>query len=474
MPYEHSPSPVAPTASSRLWTAGASGGVAILVMAALAVMKPELAGWLAAGGAAVAVATWLVNRRPPAPLSVAEIEAAAAGDLTPDASLLADVFEALGDPVLIVSGGEADDIAGRRIVLANAAARELFRLGGAGGALLVSVIRDPKVLEAVDEALFGGVGGTVDYVGGGAQERHWRAVVRPLPARDAYSWGAGAIALLALRDETDARRMEMMRVDFLANASHELRTPLASLSGFIETLKGHAKDDPKARDKFLDIMAIQADRMGRLVADLLSLSRIELNEHIAPQGRVDLSRAASDVVDAVSVLSRERGVTIRADLGQGGASVSGDRDEIVQVIQNLIDNALKYSSNGGTVELTIERDRTLDEAMTARMAEGTRLSLATPDREAGQRYAVVTVRDHGPGMAREHLPRLTERFYRVEGQKSGERQGTGLGLAIVRHIIIRHRGGLTVDSALGQGAIFAACFPVAPARTMESTGGPTP
>ncbi len=472
MPYEHSPSPVAPTVSSRLWTAGASGGVAILVMAVLAVMKPELAGWLAAGAVAVAAATWLVNRRPPALVSISELDGGGPADLAPDAALLGDVFEALGDPILIISGGEADDIAGRRIALANAAARELFRLTGTGGGLLVSVIRDPKVLEAVDEALFGDFSSTVDYVGGGAQERHWRAFIRPLPERDAHLWGAGALALLALRDETDARRMEMMRVDFLANASHELRTPLASLSGFIETLKGHAKDDPKARDKFLDIMAIQADRMGRLVADLLSLSRIELNEHIAPLGRVDLARAASDVVDAVSVISRERGVTIRADLGQsepgrGGATVAGDRDEIVQVIQNLVDNALKYSSNGGVVELSIDRDRTLDEAMAARMPEGTRLSLVTPDREAGQKYAVVTVRDHGPGMAREHLPRLTERFYRVEGQKSGERQGTGLGLAIVRHIVIRHRGGLTVDSALGQGAIFAASFPLASARDAD-------
>jgi two-component system phosphate regulon sensor histidine kinase PhoR len=472
MPYEHSPSPVAPTASSRLWTAGASGGVAILVMAVLAVMKPELAGWLAAGAIAVATATWLVNRRPPALISINELDGGGAVEMAPDAALLGDVFEALGDPILIVSGGEADDIAGRRIALANAAARELFRLNAAGGGLLVSVIREPKVLEAVDEALFGGVSSTVDYVGGGAQERHWRAFVRPLPAREPHAWGAGALALIGLRDETDVRRMEMMRVDFLANASHELRTPLASLSGFIETLKGHAKDDPKARDKFLDIMAIQADRMGRLVADLLSLSRIELNEHIAPLGRVDLARAASDVVDAVSVISRERGVTIQADLGQGGATVAGDRDEIVQVIQNLVDNALKYSSSGGVIEIAIERDRSLDEVMVARMSEGTRLSLATPDREAGQRYAVVTVRDHGPGMAREHLPRLTERFYRVEGQKSGERQGTGLGLAIVRHIIIRHRGGLAVDSALGQGAIFTACFPLAPAREADSVGGP--
>ena len=468
MPFEPTPSPVAPVASSRLWTTGAAGVLAVVIMLILAAVRPDMAVWLLAGAVVVAVATWFGGRREPAAINSAYAPALAAeGEPArrPDAGLLDNVFEALNDPVLIVAGGEADDLAGRRIVLANQAARDLLKAPREGG-LLVTFVRDPGVLEAVDEALFGGVTSTTDYSAGGARSRHWRAWVRPLA-----TGGAGPMALLALRDETDVRRMELMRVDFLANASHELRTPLASLSGFIETLKGHAKDDPKARDRFLDIMAIQADRMGRLVADLLSLSRIELNEHIAPLGRVDLARAASDVVDAVSVISRERGVTIRANLGQGGATVTGDRDEIVQVIQNLVDNALKYSSSGGVVELSIDRGRTLDEAMAARMPEGTRLSLETPDREAGLKYAVVTVRDHGPGMAREHLPRLTERFYRVEGQKSGERQGTGLGLAIVRHIIIRHRGGLSVDSALGQGAIFAACFPLAPARELDPSGG---
>ena len=172
MPYEHSPSPVAPTAPSRPWTAGASGGVAILVMAVLAVMKPELSGWLAAGAVAVAAATWLVNRRPPALISIGELDRGGPVDLVPDGALLGDVFEALGDPILIISGGKADDIPGRRVALANAAARELFRLNGTGGGLLVSVIRDPKVLEAVDEALIGDFSSTFDYVGGGVQERH--------------------------------------------------------------------------------------------------------------------------------------------------------------------------------------------------------------------------------------------------------------------------------------------------------------
>lgn len=474
MLYEAVQSPVAPAAGSRLWTVGASAGVSITVLIVLSVTQPTLAPWLLGAALLVGVSTWAIHRRPPAPRD---------GEATPDVPptavevadqrLLDSAFEALADPVLVIAGGEADDIAGRRVVLANAAARDLFRIQREG-ALLVSAVREPTVLEAVDEALFGGIARTTDYSGVGAQTRHWRAQTRPLPAPA----GEGAtLALLVLSDETDVRRMELMRVDFLANASHELKTPLASLSGFIETLKGHARDDPKARDRFLDIMAVQADRMSRLVADLLSLSRIELNEHVPPSGRVDLARAAVDVMDAVSVLSAERAVTVRLADRDLSAPVNGDRDEIVQVVQNLVDNAIKYSPSGDTVEIVIRPDVTLDEAAApwsggAREGGITRLPLVTPDRESGRRYAAITVRDHGPGMAREHLPRLTERFYRVEGQKSGERSGTGLGLAIVKHIVNRHRGGLTVESAPGQGAVFTAYFPVAEPRAPGANSTP--
>jgi two-component system phosphate regulon sensor histidine kinase PhoR len=464
MPYDAAPSPVVPQTGSRLWTVGASAGISVAVLLGLAVMQPQLAVWLLGAAAVIALATWTIHRNPPAqapdgPPADQVIESL---DLA-DPTLLDGVFEGLGDPVMVIAGGEADDIAGRRIVLANAAARELLRIPREG-ALLVSALRDPGVLEAVDEALFGGMVRTTDYGGSGAQTRHWRAMTRPLPAAEGAS-----LALLVLRDETDVRRMELMRVDFLANASHELKTPLASLSGFIETLKGHARDDPKARDKFLDIMATQAERMSRLVADLLSLSRIELNEHIPPSGRVDLARAAGDVVDAVSILSAERKVRIQLEADDITAPVSGDRDEILQVVQNLVDNAIKYSAEGDTVQIVIRPDMTLDQASAPwsggnRGAGATRLPLVTPDRETGVRYAAVTVQDHGPGMAREHLPRLTERFYRVEGQKSGERAGTGLGLAIVKHIVNRHRGGLTVESEPGQGATFTAYFPVAEKR----------
>lgn len=465
MPYEVSPSPVAPMSTSRLWTIGATVAIAVSVMIGLALAHPALANWLIGGALLVAASAWLLN----VPERTAETRPAPAGALvdaapTVPAELLDKVFEALEDPVLIVSGDEPDDIAGRRIVLANEAARELLRVQRQGG-LLVQVIREPGVLEAVDEALFGGVSRSTDFTTGGQRDRRWRAWTRPLER------GAGApMALVVLRDETDVRRMEMMRVDFLANASHELRTPLASLSGFIETLKGHAREDVVARDRFLDIMAAQADRMGRLVADLLSLSRIELNEHIPPSGRVDLDRAAADVVDAVSVIVQEKDVTVVLDRGEARASVSGDRDEIVQVVQNLLDNAVKYSLRGGTVEVTVRADLSFEDASASRMSGATRLPLVTPDRDSGVLYAAVTVRDHGPGMAREHLPRLTERFYRVEGQKSGERQGTGLGLAIVKHIMNRHQGGLVVESAPGLGAAFTAWFPMVVERRADRPG----
>ena len=461
MSHEAPSSSVTPPAGSRLWRVGAGAGIAIAALIGAAALQPENAAWLVAAAVLVGLTTWVLHRTPD---TVARPEPTLPTPIfDPDPALLESVFEALVEPVLVVSGGEADDIAGRRIVLANSAARDLLRIQREG-ALLVPILRDPAVLEAVDEALFAGLTRTTDYAGVGAQTRHWRALTRPLPADP-----SGPLALLVLRDETEVRRMELMRVDFLANASHELKTPLASLSGFIETLKGHARDDSKARDRFLDIMAAQADRMSRLVADLLSLSRIELNEHIPPAGRVDLARAAVDIVDAVSVLSAERKVVITLEGRDVSAPVHGDRDEILQVVQNLVDNAIKYSPVEGAVEIVIRPDISLDEAAAPwsggnRGDGATRLPLVTPDRESGQRYAAVTVRDHGPGMAREHLPRLTERFYRVEGQKSGERQGTGLGLAIVKHIVNRHRGGLTVESAPGQGATFTAYFPIAPRR----------
>ena len=365
------------------------------------------------------------------------------------------IVESLPDPVLVIAAREAENLADRRVIYANPAARELLRIQGEG-TTLVSAIRHPRVLEAVDESLFGEVSGEAAYETGGAQDRFWRVRTRPL---DRASDGV-RLALMVLRDETDSRRNERMRADFLANASHELRTPLASLTGFIETLRGHAKDDAVARERFLGVMAAQAGRMARLIDDLMSLSRIELNEHIAPEGRVDLVLAVLDVIDALTPLAAERGVTLSTRLAaRGSAMIVGDRDQILQVAQNLIDNAVKYSPNNGVVEIEVTAGLTADEAITPTRQGGARLSLLSPDLVGGERFVMLRCADAGPGIAREYLPRLSERFYRVEGQKSGERLGTGLGLAIVKHITNRHRGGLAIESVEGQGTTFTAYFP---------------
>jgi two-component system, OmpR family, phosphate regulon sensor histidine kinase PhoR len=360
------------------------------------------------------------------------------------------ILELLPEPVILVRGrdGEAPEIA-----YGNQAAREVFRIELAG-ASLGAALRRPEVLETIEGALEKETAAEVAFETIGVQPRFWRAFARPLE-REA---GGERRLVVVLRDETDARRTERMRADFLANASHELRTPLASLAGFVETLRTHAKDDTEAREKFLGIMAQQATRMARLVDDLLSLSRIELNEHIAPSGKVDLARTVEDVADALRPLTEERGVTVVIRAEPEVTPVTGDRDQLVQVIQNLVDNAVKYTPRGGEVTVALQAAATVEAARQSSRA-GVGLSLLSPDAGEGQGFAVVRVVDEGPGIARQHLPRLSERFYRVEGQRSG---GTGLGLAIVKHVVNRHRGGFIVESAEGEGSTFSVYLPIAP------------
>lgn len=236
--------------------------------------------------------------------------------------------------------------------------------------------------------------------------------------------------IIVIEDQTERRRTERMRVDFVANASHELRTPLASLTGFIETLQGPAKNDTNAREKFLAIMGQQAARMRRLIDDLLSLSRIEMKAHKRPDTIVDLSEILADVCAALGPLADENDVEIVEHFPEEPIPVRGDRDELVQVFSNLIENAIKYGSSGGRIEVC-----------------------AAPDLTSAGSWA-VSVRDFGPGIAEEHLPRLTERFYRADIASSREKQGTGLGLAIVKHILTRHQARLGIESTVGVGATF--------------------
>lgn len=338
------------------------------------------------------------------------------------------VLSALPEPLLLID-------AERRIVSANPSALELLgpRLGGRD---LGAALRVPAVLEATDAVLKGGGARTVEVDLPGSVERHLSAQVGPL--RPPTSEGAAAV--LTLTDITASKRSERMRQDFVANASHELRTPLATLLGFIETMRGPARDDEAARDRFLSIMAEQASRMTRLVDDLLSLSRIELNEHLPPRERVDLRRLLIAVADSLEQRAQKRQMRIDVSLAEALPEVAGDPDELAQVFQNLIDNAIKYGRSGTAVEVTAG---------------------VSPKRLAGRAAAVVAIRDHGEGILTEHIPRLTERFYRVDPARSREFGGTGLGLAIVKHIVNHHRGFLEIESELGEGSAFAVHLPVA-------------
>ncbi|MBN9528841.1 MAG: PAS domain-containing protein [Alphaproteobacteria bacterium] len=338
------------------------------------------------------------------------------------------MLDALPDPALTLDGD-------RHVLRANYAATAFFGVNPEGRDLGF-FLRHPDVLAAIDAVISGGERNReVEYTPPGAAGRFWRARVT-IPA--AQSAGSVA-AVVTLHDVTAARRLEAMRVDFVANASHELRTPLASLIGFVETLQGPARDDEGARDRFLGIMHDQARRMSRLVQDLLSLSQIELNEHREPKGAVDMARLARRVADLLQVTAAAKGVTILVEAPPGLPPVAGSEDELVQVLQNLIDNAVKYGPADSEVVVTIVPEP----------AEG-------PARDV-----VVSVADSGEGIPAEHIPRLTERFYRVDSARSRKLGGTGLGLAIVKHIVAHHRGQLTIRSTLGEGSEFRVQLPVA-------------
>jgi len=246
------------------------------------------------------------------------------------------------------------------------------------------------------------------------------------------------ILLMTFNDLTPLRRVEEMRADFVANASHELRTPLAALLGFIETLQGPAKDDSAAREKFLAIMQGQATRMARLIDDLLSLSRIELNAHLRPNTLVDLAPIVRQVADGLQMLARDRDVVIKVAASPEPLVVLGDRDELIRALENLVENALKYGAAGKRVDITLGRGQMPTNAPEAR----------------------ITVRDYGPGIAPEHLPRLTERFYRVDVADSRAQGGTGLGLALVKHVLNRHGGRVSIASTPGTGASFTMHVPL--------------
>jgi two-component system phosphate regulon sensor histidine kinase PhoR len=303
-------------------------------------------------------------------------------------------------------------------------------------------LRMPELIEAIGRAYANGEEQRVEYSERVPLDRWFELIV--VPVRPTANAARPELVLMTFHDLTPLRRVEEMRADFVANASHELRTPLASLSGFIETLQGSARDDAAARDRFLAIMQEQARRMARLIDDLLSLSRIELNAHRRPDTPVDLVPIVRQVAEGLETLARDRGVKLHIE-GANSLMVLGDRDELVRVFENLVENALKYGATGERVDITLAQGPTSE----------------------GRRETRVIVRDYGPGIAPEHLPRLTERFYRVDVRESRAQGGTGLGLALVKHILNRHHGRLSIESKPGAGATFAAFLP---AITAERSG----
>jgi two-component system phosphate regulon sensor histidine kinase PhoR len=338
------------------------------------------------------------------------------------------IVERLPDPLVLVG-------ADRNLRRANAAARAAF------GPDIHAVLRNPDLRAAIDRAIAGGGAAPAQM----AQLRVPVPVPREVQAvvvgLDSPLSGGGRV-LVVLSDRTREKMVERMRADFVANASHELRTPLASLIGFIDTLRGPAADDPPAQARFLEIMAEQAERMNRLIDDLLSLSRVEITEHQAPSGKVDLEELIDRSLAGFEISFRQRGTTLDWEAAAGLPRVLGDTDQLEQVAQNLLDNALKYGKQGGTIRVRLDR--------------------AQPGGTFPARPGLVfSVADDGAGIPRQHLPRLTERFYRVDTGRSRAVGGTGLGLAIVKHIVNRHRGVLQIESEAGKGAKFSIWLPVA-------------
>ncbi|WP_054308675.1 ATP-binding protein [Mesorhizobium sp. 1M-11] len=329
---------------------------------------------------------------------------------------------AVADPLIIFDRNTT-------VVHANAAAFVAFG-GMSPGLSLPLKFRAPEMQALLDSVVSGRVASdALDYLEKLPVERVYRV--------SASSVGHGTeLFVLVFKDQSEARRIDRMRADFIANASHELRTPLASIAGFIETLRGPARNDAAAREQFLQIMQNQTSRMARLIDDLLSLSRLEMKPYLKSGARVDLRQTLESVIDSLSPLARDSNLVVERDFAEGPLDVPGDRDELFQVFENLLENACKYGQAGGRVAVSVARS------------------------QAGPEPTVdVTIRDFGPGIAEEHIPRITERFYRVDVETSRAQKGTGLGLSIVKHILTRHHARMSIRSELGNGAAFTVHLP---------------
>lgn len=331
--------------------------------------------------------------------------------------------DALQHPVFIV------DQAGI-INFANTASKNVFE-GVRTGEQIFTRFRNPELRRTIENAISDSTAETLEYHQRITGDRWFNVEIAPIPSEDSKLFA------ISFHDFSESKRIDQMRSDFIANASHELRTPLASLIGYLETLKGPAKNDPKASERFVEVMLDQSERMTRLVNDLLSLSGIEMKSHVKPSKIVDLMEIIRTVVDSLDKLARQMGVEILISSDAASYRVLGDRDELVQVFENLVENGCKYGDDGGRVEIDLKTEASEESS-----------------------FVTVSVRDFGPGIPLEHQHRITERFYRVDVARSREKQGTGLGLAIVKHILQRHGTRLVLNPNLDEGAEFSVKLPL--------------
>ncbi|MGA2290112.1 ATP-binding protein [Bradyrhizobium sp.] len=400
-----------------------AAGLALAILVAFGALMPVGAAAVFICIAAAALVPWRLH-------SVAASREDVRGVSPVETAAVSAIVAGMPDPAVLL------DRAGR-VVHLNAAAAQLAP-ALRKNELAQFALRSPEIIAALREAIATTEARRATYLDHVPVDRWMELIITPVPVPTPFG-GTEKCMLMTFHDQTPLRRVEEMRADFVANASHELRTPLAALSGFIDTLQGPAKDDAKARERFLGIMHTQATRMARLIDDLLSLSRVELSAHVRPDTQVDIVPIIQQVVDGLEPLARERQVAIDIELPERPVMIAGDREELLRVFENLIENALKYGASGGKVMVSL-----------ARAVSG-----------EGAPEVRVKVRDFGPGIAPEHLPRLTERFYRVDVGDSRAQGGTGLGLSLVKHIVNRHRGRLLIESLPKNGATFTACFPQA-------------
>ena len=345
-------------------------------------------------------------------------------------SLRSAIAEAMQHPIFIIDQRAV-------IKFANNAAGRAFENVRAGDPIYLR-FRQPDIKRTIEQVLATGYPQSLEYNEPIPDDRWFLMEIAPIPASEPEKRSVRRLYLLAFHEQTENKRIDRMRSDFIANASHELRTPLASLLGYIETLKGPAREDPKAQEKFINTMLEQAERMSRLVNDLLSLSRIEMKSHVRPETTVNISEIIKIVVNSLERIADRMGVEIVSNQVPD-YFVQGDQDELTQVFENLIENACKYGEQGERVEVSLERDTVS---------------------ENGIQSVTITIKDYGPGIASEHINRITERFYRVDVARSREKQGTGLGLAIVKHILQRHGTRLKVNSVVGEGSEFSVTLPL--------------